>query len=475
MGTTPRLELDTDSFRSSLNSLRDHLTKYISHHYEGLGLAAYLHKEEEGGSTYLPEEFPEKGRSLESLFSQILSPKFLENGVNPNHSGYLAYIPVGGNLVGSLGDLMTSVLNRWPGLHYFSPEFMNLERTVLAWIADLMGMPSSTRGVLLSGGSTANFSALFVARCVQLQEEDLPLGVVYSTDQAHHSLKKAAKMAGIRIQNTIQVPRDDHGKMSIPDLLALIKEHKASGLRPFFIHANCGTTNTGAVDPLKNLRDVATEHGLWLHVDAAWAGSFALTDRGRRALDGSGLGDSLTFDPHKALYAPFGSGALLVRDPSTLERAFSSDASYLPLDDQSDEAMNSGNISPELSRPLRALQTYLPLCYFGRKAYRETLDERLDLCDQMISWAAEQANCEIYKGSSLGIAVFRFIANPSFLPDNEWNQSLISSVNQDGRVHISGTTIDDVFWIRVVPFGFRTTKEDLLAVQERLEGALNKK
>ncbi|MFQ5421118.1 MAG: aminotransferase class V-fold PLP-dependent enzyme, partial [Anaerolineae bacterium] len=192
-----------------------------------------------------------------------------------------------------------------------------LEANVVNWFAEIIGYPSTARGVLTSGGSLANFTGLVAARRERLPEDFLH-AVIYASDQTHHSVLKAASIAGFPERAVQVVASDEHYRLDMHDLGRRVAADRAAGRRPFLVVASAGTTNSGAVDPLEKVAEFAAAEGLWMHVDAAYGGFFAMTSRGKAALRGLDRADSVVLDPHKSLFLPYGTGCLLVRDGAAL-------------------------------------------------------------------------------------------------------------------------------------------------------------
>jgi aromatic-L-amino-acid decarboxylase len=319
-----QLELDEAGLRGLVAAAMDQICAQLQ------GLAEQPACVTEGGAELarsLREPLP-RGPSpvaevLATLFERALPVSF--NTAGP---GYLAYIPGGGLLHAAVADLIADAINRYVGVWRAAPGLVQLESNVIAWLCEILGLPPGAGGVLTSGGSLANFSATVAARA-RLGERFLD-GTIYASAQAHHSVAKAAQLAGFPAANVRAAPVDELFRVRVAAIAAMIAEDRAAGRRPCMIVGSAGTTNTGAVDDLEALADLAAREGLWLHVDAAYGGCFALTERGQLALRGLGRADSITLDPHKGLFLPYGTGALLVREPAALRRAHASRAEYLP-------------------------------------------------------------------------------------------------------------------------------------------------
>ena len=260
----------------------------------------------------LREPPPEKEAALEPLLAQLFD-QWVPRSFTASGPGYLAYIPGGGLFPAALADLIADATNRFTGIWQAAPALVQLEANVLDWLRDWMGFPPGTRGLLTSGGSLANFNAIVCARERKLQAE-IRRGVLYASSQVHGSVEKAARMAGIHADRIHTVPVDGDFRMRVDALAEAVAADRARGLLPFLVVASAGTTNTGAVDPMDAVADLRARDGLWMHVDGAYGAFFHLCEKLRPLLPGMSRADSLTLDPHKGLFLPYGTGALLVRD-----------------------------------------------------------------------------------------------------------------------------------------------------------------
>lgn len=384
----------------------------------------------------------------------------LATGVDNAAAGEMAYIPGSGLLTAALGDLIASVANRYTGLSGFSPAAVALELGVLRWMTELFGMPERSQGLLLSGGSAANLTAIVTAREIHAPDQ-AHRAAIYTGLHAHASVRKAARIAGIPAEQ-IRVCDSTDGVRLDPHAVAVrIKEDLADGIIPVAIVGAAGTTNTGAIDPLDTLADLAAELGVWFHVDAAYGGFFQLTERGRQRLQGIERADSITLDPHKSLFLPFGTGALLVAERNHLAHAFAEDADYLR--DRSldlDALPDFSSVTTELTREWRGLRLWLPLQLHGEAAFRDTLDEKLTLAHEAWETLDADPNLETLGPPDLSVVTFRARG------DDDLQDALLQRVHQDGRVRLSTTVIDGRVVLRLVVLSHRTTRETVdLAVE----------
>ena len=399
--------------------------------------------------------------------------------------GYLAYIPGGGLPLAAIADLVAGACNRFTGASAAAPGFCRLEADVLTWLAGHFGYGPAARGLFTSGASIANLAAIVAAREHHLGDgADLRRAVAYTSSQAHHSVAKALRLAGVPAANLRRVAVDRDLRVDVPALDAAIARDRAAGLAPFLVVANAGATNTGAVDPLPALADLAAARGLWLHADAAYGGAFVLCPEGRRRLAGLDRADSIAFDPHKGLFLPYGTGCLLVADGDRLARAHAADAAYLQdLEDAPGLAPPSpADLGPELSRPFRGLRLWLPLMVHGAGPFRDALAEKLDLAAALHRALADRiaagAPLELAAPLALSVVTFRPSRRPGE-PLSAWNQraaALLAAIHRRGRVHLSSTLLPvddgDAATLRACVLSFRTHRDRIDALLEDLDAAL---
>lgn len=406
-------------------------------------------------SRTLIEPLPEQGSDYEGLLD-FLFTNAIPRTFNAASPGYLAYVPGGGLFHSAVADLIADAVNRYVGVFAAAPTLAQLEANVIRWFASIVGFPHGSGGVLTSGGSLANLTAIVTARRTRLPENFLA-GRMYCSDQVHHSFQKAAVIAGFPAEAIREIPTDSTFRMRLDELEAAIAQDRAAGLQPFLVAGSAGTTASGAVDDLDHIASIAQRENLWFHVDGAYGALFMLTARGREVLRGIERADSLILDPHKTLFLPFGTGALLVRDARDLHRAHSMHADYLPEMQQDDDLVDFCEISPELSRDFRGLRVWLPLKLFGAGVFRQQLDEKLDLA----LWATEQLRSiegiEIVAEPELSIVAFRLTRrNASEEELTQMNREFLRRINAKQRVMLTPTTLAGRFVIRICVVSFRT-------------------
>jgi len=419
----------------------------------------------------LVEPVPELGSDLDEILDRVFDHA-TKASMNPISPGFMGYVPGGGLFHAAVADLISDTLNRYLGVAAVAPALAQIEGNVIRWFCQIMDYPHTARGFLTSGGSMATLSAITTARQVRLGD-DFSKAVLYVSDQAHHCIEKAARLAGFPAANVRVLPCDDHFRLMPDRVRQAIDEDRASGLKPFLIAASAGTTNTGAVDPLPQLASLASQEGLWFHVDGAYGGIFCMTERGKKALEGINTADSIVLDPHKTLFLPYGTGALLVRDGNDLKQTHSSEAHYMPPMQDDDELMDFCELSPELTRPFRGLRVWLPFKLHGAAVFRDYLDEKLDLARWIENEIRQIPELEIIASPDLSILAFAISGSQYTVSErNKLTRRLIERINSKQRVHLTGTMLKDIFAIRIAIVVFRLHQDRMEMLLEDLKSAL---
>ncbi|HET7436405.1 MAG TPA: aminotransferase class V-fold PLP-dependent enzyme [Thermoanaerobaculia bacterium] len=403
----------------------------------------------------LIEPLPQHGESYEKLLD-FLFDEAIPRSFNAAGPGYLAYVPGGGIFHSAVADLIADAVNRYVGVCAAAPALVQLEANVVRWLCEIVGYPRTAGGVLTSGGSLANFTAIVTARKALLGD-DFQRATLYCSDQIHHSFQKAASLAGFPFANVRELPVDAMFRIRLDALEEQIARDRAEGFTPFLIAGSAGTTATGAVDDLEKLAKIAKREQLWFHIDGAYGALFMLTERGRTALRGIEQADSIILDPHKTLFLPFGTGAVLIRDAQLLRRAHSSHADYLPAMQDADELVDFCEMSPELSRDFRGLRVWLPLKLLGIEPFRQQLDEKLDLIDLAARELRTIDGLEIVAEPQLTILAFRLVRAGADL--NALNRELLARITAKKRVMLTPTVLNGDFVIRICIVSHRTHED----------------
>jgi aromatic-L-amino-acid/L-tryptophan decarboxylase len=457
---------------NEMHRLVDEAMQRIVAHIESLPSQPAINVD--GATEYartLIEPLPREGQPFESLLD-FLFHEAIPRSFNAAGPGYLAYVPGGGLFHSAVADLIANAVNRYIGVCAAAPALVQLESNVVRWFCEILGFPGTAGGVLTSGGSLANFTAVVTARRAMLPDDFLR-GTLYCSNQIHHSFQKAASLAGFPIANIRELPVDDQYRIRIDALRDAIARDRADGWTPFLIAGSAGTTPTGAVDDLAEMARVAREERLWFHVDGAYGALFMLTERGRATLRGIEEADSVILDPHKTLFLPFGTGAVLVRDAHALRRAHSSHADYLPDMQEEDGLVDFCEISPELSRDFRGLRVWLPLKLFGIEPFRQQLDEKLDLIAIALAELRKIEGVEIVAEPQLTILAFRLVRPGLTAAElNELNRDLLACINARKRVMLTPAILDGVFVIRIAISSHRTHRDRVEMALEDIRAAI---
>ena len=401
------------------------------------------------------EDLPETGTAYRELLHLIFE-KLVTKTYNCASPGYLAYIPGGGLFHSAVADLIANSLNRYISVFVAAPGLIQLEINVARWFCQMVGYPEGAQGQLTSGGSMANFIAIATARRERLPEDFLK-GTLYCSDQVHHSVNKAAILAGFPADNIRVVPSNEDKQICLDRLREQVAADHRAGFEPFLVVGSAGTVNTGAVDDIAGLANLAEEHELWLHIDGAYGGFFVLTGRGRDRLRGLGRADSITLDPHKGLFLPYGTGCLLVRDGAALKRAQHVTGEYMPPMQDEPDLVDFSAISPELSRDFRGLRVWLPMKLHGVQVFRDALEEKLDLAEWATRKLGDIEMMEVVTEPQLSIVTFRL--HPPDLNEsalNDLNRRLRDRINARQRVFLTPTTLGGRYVIRICVLNFRT-------------------
>ena len=450
------LEPDAPVRRQWLRAAADYAEAWLERLPE---LPGYVPDDESAAAALSARPIPEEPVGIDRVL-MALGQGVDRVGVNESAGHFFGYIPGSGTYPGALGDYLAAVTNRYVGVRAAGPGAVRLERQVLSWIAGWLGYPETAGGDLTSGGSIATLTAIVTAReAAGVEPEDIRRTVVYLTEQTHHAVSKALRIAGLGRAACRVVPLDTNHRMRPDALGSAVQEDLRSGLRPWLLVTSAGTTDTGAVDPLDALADIAQAHGLWFHVDAAYGGAFALCEEGKRILAGIERSDSVVFDPHKGLFLPWGSGVVLVRDRDAMVRAHTYEASYLGdfAATRDDQDPSPADVSPELTRPFRGLRLWLTLQLAGVSAMRAAVEEKLWLARYFHQRLGELDPFEVGPPPDLSVVTFRWV--PRGHDPNIANRRLVDALQADGRIYLSSTTIRGRLTLRLAILNARTHVE----------------
>lgn len=406
-------------------------------------------------------------------FSQLLhlyQQEVIETGIVAPSGKHFGYIPAGGIYAAALADYIVAVTNPYAGVHYANPGAATIENEVVNWLKCVFGFPSSAVGTLTSGGSVSNLVAFAAARDkYQIKNEKIVKSVVYLTEQVHHSAQKALRIIGLEDIIIRYIAVDEHFRMVPARLESQIRDDLKEGLRPFMVIGTAGTTDTGAVDPLNEIADLAEAYKLWYHVDAAYGGFFILTSK-RPLFKGIERADSIIVDPHKSMFIPYGLAGVLVRDSKALLHSNCYSGNYMQ-DAAGEELVKSpANLSPELTRHFRGFRLWLPLQLHGIEPFKACLEEKL-LLIQYFRLKLKEAGFELGPEPDLSISYFRY---PFKDQAEEKNKELLAEIHRDGEVYFSSTLINGQFVIRIAALSFRSKRETVDKAVQKIQECLNK-
>jgi glutamate/tyrosine decarboxylase-like PLP-dependent enzyme len=462
------LALDPERMRRMGYQVVDMLVDRIAGLADGPVLQTATREEMEAR---LGEPAPMLGRDFTGLLTR------LEQDVLPyvghfDHPRFFGYVPGAGTWPAALGDLIAAATNIDAGAWREAAGPSQLELTVLDWFRTWIGYPSEAAGVLVSGGSAANLTAIACAREALIGPMSTRI-MAYASDQTHSSVARAARHLGFRPDQIRVLPTDARFQVRPNELAAAMDADVAVGRIPFMVIANAGTTSTGAVDPLDAIARICRERGAWLHVDGAYGAFAILTERGRSALEGLELADSVTLDPHKWLAMPFEVGCLMVRDGATLERAFELHPEYLTDRRAGTPTVNFADRGLQLTRASRAIKVWLAIQTFGLEAFRDTIDRAIDLTVEAHRRIESDPRLELITPASLGILTFRQRGRADETPDvvDRRNEAIVAMLAAAGDVLLTSTVIGGRYAIRLCVLNHTSGEDDVTHALERVATA----
>ncbi|HKH16089.1 MAG TPA: aminotransferase class V-fold PLP-dependent enzyme, partial [Solirubrobacteraceae bacterium] len=399
---------------------------------------------EVGPAVALP--VPEEPMPVADLVAHLRELTF-EQSLLIGHPGFFAYICGAGTVPGAAAELLAAAVNPCVGGYRLGPGAAEIELHLTRWLARRFGLPEGSGGMIMTGGAMANFVALKCARDAGLGHDVREQGVrdhgpvaLYASEEAHVVIRRAADMLGLGAAAVRLVPIDADQRMDPDALEAAVRRDLDAGVRPLAVCATAGTTTTGSIDPLPAIAGVAEEHGLWLHVDAAYGGAVVLSDELRGLLDGVERADSIAIDPHKWLYTSQSAGCVLLRDFGALPRSFHSDASYIWLDEALRHGVDFAMHGPQFSRGFAALKVWVSLLAHGRAAYGRRIAHDVALIRYLGELVEEHPDFELMCEPRLSICCFRY--RPAGWEGSEEqldrvNERLMMAIMADGRVYCS--------------------------------------
>ena len=407
------------------------------------------------------EALPDNSSSADAVLTE-LEEKLLPHCTNVGHPGYMGLITPSPNPIGVIGDFICSAINQNVGAYSIGPSAVAMERSVVRWLTDLCGYGESGGGNLTSGGMMANFIGLKVARDAVTHDQAQHEGVrdrwaVYTSEERHVSVDKAVDCVGLGRNALRALPTDSAFQVRLDALEQAIADDKKNGIRPMCIVGMFGTTNTGAVDDIRELRRIADREGMWLHVDAAYGGGMLLSREWPMRHRGLELADSITIDPHKWFYAPLDAGAVLVKDDRRLTASFGMKPSYLTDEfDQANERYQYYVHGFEQSRRFRSLKVWMSFKRYGARQIGEWIDNNVRQARHLYSLAESHPDFEAATRPPMSAICIRFTPAGPEAASKELHASVAQRVEQGGRFWISTTELKGKTWFRINPVNFRT-------------------
>jgi glutamate/tyrosine decarboxylase-like PLP-dependent enzyme len=404
---------------------------------------------------------PETGRDPNELLAQLERDVF-PNNLHVDHPRFFAFVPGPNNFVSTMADALAAGFNIFNGTWLGGSAAAAVELGVVRWLCRVCGLPKSAGGLFVSGGSMANLTGLVAARHSFLQDR-LDGALVYFSDQTHSSVERALHVIGFAREQMRRLPSDENFRLSIEKLRKAIASDRAKGLRPFCIIANAGTTNTGAIDPLNELADLAAKEKMWLHVDGAFGAAAVLSERGKQMLRGLERADSISLDPHKWLFQSFECGCVLVRNVALLKSAFQIKPDYLRDVHRNAAEFNPADHGVQLTRSFRALKVWLSLQTFGAAAFRDAITRGFELAEIAERELRARKGWEILSPAQMATVCFRFGDS------DDVQTQLVDLMMRDGYALLTSTELRGVASLRLCTINPRTTKRDIIGTIDRLD------
>jgi len=436
--------------------------------------------------SHLPKSPPKKPESFDQIlsdFDQIIIPGI----THWNHPRFFAYFSITGSIPGIIGELLSSALNVNAMLWKTSPSATELEEVALDWLRQMLGLPEKFDAVINDTASVGSLCAMAAARefaDLDIRKHgltgrnDLPQLRMYTSDQAHSSIEKAAIVLGIGQENIRKISSDETYRMDVAELEAAIKDDIEHGMKPICVIATIGTTSTTSVDPVDAIAAICQKYNIWFHVDAAYGGSAAVIPEIRHLFKGWEQADSIIVNPHKWLFTPIDCSVLFCRRPDVLKQAFSLTPEYLRTA-EADEVKNYMDYGVALGRRFRALKLWMIIRSLGTGKIISIIREHISFAQKLADMIRGHSHFELLAPVPFSTLVFRFI--PEKISDdseiNNINEQLLEEINQTGKVFLSHTKLQGKFGIRLAIGNIKTTWEDVMLaweiVQEKAMGLGN--
>ena len=430
----------------------------------------------------LPENPPEKGESFESIIADV-NDKILPGITHWNHPDFMAYFNSTSSGPGILAELLTAGLNVNAMAWHTCPSATELEEKMINWYKKIFNLPQNFWGIIYDTASTSSMHAIAAAReqlsHLKIREKgmigrsELPRLRIYSSEQAHFSIDKSVITLGFGLESIRKIPVDEKFRMIPGKLKEAIKEDKQNGYLPCCVVATVGTTSTTSVDNIDEIGTICSEENIWLHVDAAYAGTAAILPEMQWIFKGIEKSDSLVINPHKWMFTPIDLSLFLTKKPDVLKRAFSLSAEYLA--GENEDATDFMDYGIQLGRRFRSLKSWFIMRYFGVEGLQNRIREHIRLAKEFAEWIDENPKFERMAPTPFSVVCFR--AHPQNITDedelNELNQKLLDNINSTGKLFLSHTKLNNKFVIRIAISGIRTFEQNVNDARNLIEQKLN--
>jgi aromatic-L-amino-acid decarboxylase len=469
--------MDPEAFRREGHRIVDWLAEYFAHPER----FPVLSQVQPGDLVRaLPAEAPQAGEPFDAILRDF-SDQIVPGITHWNHPGFFAYFAISGSAPGVLAEMLSAGLNVQAMLWRTSPAATELEQVALGWLRDLMRLPPAFEGVIYDTASISVLHALAAAREVvvpdvrtrgMLGRPDLPRVRVYQSAHTHSSADKSVILLGLGKDAITHIPGDDHHAMRVDLLRQAIAADRAAGIVPLAVIATIGTTSSTAIDPVDAIADVCEAEGIWLHVDAAYAGVMAMVPAWRDTFKGMERADTVVVNPHKWLFTPFDCSVLYCRRMDVLRQAFSLVAEYLKTT-EAQSVKNLMDTGVQLGRKFRALKLWMVLRYFGAEGIRARLERHVELARTFAAWVDAAADWDRLAPVPFSVVCFRH--HPAGMNDEaeleRHNAAIMDAVNRSGEAFLSHTKLDGRYVIRLAVGNIRTEERHVRRAWELLAQA----
>lgn len=463
------MESTLDFSPEHFKNLLDKTTELVLNQFDNINeLDGYNDFPQSEVESWFNEPLPHHGMDVSDLLKMV-QEKVLKTATGNLGPHMYAYVMSGGNQTAILAEKLATTINQNQTKWHLAPALNEIEKRVVSWTAELLGFPKDSGGVLVSGGSAANLTGMTVGRNIFFENQNIrktglfnqkPF-VVYASEEVHSCVDKSVELLGIGTNHLRKITTDSEFKINLDELEVTIKTDIENGLQPFCLIGNAGTVNTGAIDDLNALADIAEKYKLWYHIDGAYGALAGILDSLKDYYRGMERGDSIAIDFHKWLYVPFEGGCTLVRSWDKLRRTYFKKAAYLDT-----ELANDGNRMEfnehyfQLSRNSKAFKVWMTIKAYGMDRIREMIQKDIDLTNYLNDLVLESDDFELVADSKLAVSCFRYVGKMNSKDEiDDFNKRLMPELEKDGRVFIMGTTLKGEYAIRACLINHRKTKE----------------